>query len=188
MTSRRATSRCAWRRGDRGAVRLVDCSHRRHVRGHWGGDRNDPRPGRRSIVGTRFCVYGLNPKQLDRSNTASSFDRLRMERAAPTVARDRSRFVADSALEGSGFEPSVPLRECRRSEPLARKETSGVGNGVSSTGDRWFESGSLQRGVRCEPGFRGQLPLETVPGYARRLASYANHRIHHCRRPYRNPR
>jgi hypothetical protein len=43
------------------------------------------------------------------------------------------QFVPDSALEGSGFEPSVPLRECRRSEPLARKETSGVGNGVSST-------------------------------------------------------
>ncbi len=44
-----------------------------------------------------------------------------------------ANFVADSLLEGSGFEPSVPLRECRRSEPLARKETSGVGNGVSST-------------------------------------------------------
>src|SRR4029077_2327583 len=39
----------------------------------------------------------------------------------------------NSPLEGSGFEPSVPLKECRRSEPLARKETSGVGNGVSST-------------------------------------------------------
>ena len=43
------------------------------------------------------------------------------------------RFAPDSPLEGSGFEPSVPLRECRRSEPLAGKETSGVGNGVSST-------------------------------------------------------
>src|SRR5712671_2976052 len=47
-------SRCAWRRGDRGAVRLVDCPHRRHARGHWGGHRNDPGPGRRSPVGTRF--------------------------------------------------------------------------------------------------------------------------------------
>src|SRR4029077_1089656 len=52
------------------------------------------------------------------------------------------RFAPDSPLEGSGFEPSVPLRECRRSEPLARKETSGVGNGVSSTAEPmvriWF--------------------------------------------------
>ena len=45
----------------------------------------------------------------------------------------KTKFAADSALEGSGFGPSVPLKECRRSEPLARKETSGVGNGVSST-------------------------------------------------------
>src|SRR5947207_14122472 len=27
-----------------------------------------------------------------------------------------------SLLEGSGFEPSVPLGDCRRSEPLARKK------------------------------------------------------------------
>src|SRR5580693_8404212 len=69
----------------------------------------------------------------------------------PRVESEDVRFASDPPLEGSGFEPSVPLRECRRSEPLARKETSGVGNGVSSTGDRWFESGSLQRGVWREP-------------------------------------
>jgi len=59
-------SRCAWRPGDRGAVRLANCPHRRHARGHWGGHRNDLGPGRRSLLGTRFCVYGINPKQLDR--------------------------------------------------------------------------------------------------------------------------
>src|SRR4029077_9984317 len=58
------------------------------------------------------------------------------------------RFAPDSPLEGSGFEPSVPLRECRRSEPLARKETSGVGNGVSSTAEPmvriWFPPAESQ--------------------------------------------
>src|ERR1700720_3236549 len=49
----------------------------------------------------------------------------------PTPAK--MRFSCDSPLVGTGFEPSVPLRECRRSEPLARKETPGVGNGVSTT-------------------------------------------------------
>src|ERR1700682_4274211 len=48
------TSLCAWRPGDRGAVRLVDCPHWGHARGHWGGHRNDAGPGRRSLVGTRF--------------------------------------------------------------------------------------------------------------------------------------
>src|SRR5260370_30457584 len=47
-------SRCAWRPGDRGAVRLADCPHRRHARGHWGDHRNDAGPGRRSLVATRF--------------------------------------------------------------------------------------------------------------------------------------
>src|SRR5437868_12689323 len=42
----------------------------------------------------------------------------------------RPWFVADSALEGTGFEPSVPLGDCRRPEPLARKRTSGVGTAV----------------------------------------------------------
>jgi hypothetical protein len=35
---------------------------------------------------------------------------------------------------------------------------------LSSTGDRQFESFSLQRGVRCEPVFRGRIPSMVVEG------------------------
>ena len=31
------------------------------------------------------------------------------------------KFAVDSPVEGTGFEPSVPLGDCHRSEPLVRK-------------------------------------------------------------------
>src|SRR4029077_19494855 len=103
----------------------------------------------------------------------------------------RNRWSADSLLEGSGFEPSVPLprlwsiRAVRaemigQSTDVFRRDrefdvTALQGRlGTSSqsqcstdpgliagtwhrplflTRDRWFESGSLQRGVLCEPDF-----------------------------------
>jgi hypothetical protein len=46
-----------------------------------------------------------------------------------------------------------------------------VGGGASlddrlSRRDRRFESGSLQRGVWCEPDFRGRIPSMTVGDFA----------------------
>jgi len=94
------------------------------------------------------------------------------------------RFALDSALEGAGFEPSVPRQESRRFEPAsvprrggrcrrggygpggdrrpdrrppmarfrasAGKSNKTVSTSWSFTGDRWFESISLQRRVSCE--------------------------------------
>jgi hypothetical protein len=65
------------------------------------------------------------------------------------------RFVVDSPLEEAGFEPSVP-QECRprllfasAAQPFRRRAPTHF-----RERDRWFESGSLQRGVRCKPDFR----------------------------------
>src|ERR1700730_3350116 len=37
------------------------------------------------------------------------------------------------------------------------------------TRDRWFESGSLQRGVGCEPDFRGRVPSMAVGDFAKKF-------------------
>jgi hypothetical protein len=103
----------------------------------------------------------------------------------------KAKFAADSPLEGSGFEPSVPLprlssiRAVRaeiigRSTDVFRRDREFNVSALSTssqsqcstapgliagtwhrplflTRDRWFESGSLQRRVRCEPDFRGRI-------------------------------
>ena len=68
------------------------------------------------------------------------------------------RFALDSALEGDGFEPSVPSTK----EPffVAEGELRGP-NGGSQKGlflmrYRWFESISLQERVHCELDRRGR--------------------------------
>src|SRR6266446_9861578 len=83
------TSLCAWRRRDRGAVRLVDCPHRRHARGHCGGHRNDPRPGCRSRVETRFL------RLWDQSQSARSVSR-RFTMAGAKDDRRDAHVLADS--------------------------------------------------------------------------------------------
>src|ERR1700730_7386464 len=106
----------------------------------------------------------------------------------------RNRWFADSPLEGTGFEPSVPRRE-KWSMPSSSDQTRvgrtlTLGGGAESSregrdielsvspkdiptspydlcanrsdrrqsreGDLWFESTSLQQGVRCEPDFRSE--------------------------------
>src|SRR6266404_375709 len=87
-------------------------------------------------------------------------------------------FAPDSPLEGDGFELSVPGRAVRPFGPgegaFQRSGVRPIGLGfregsversAETTRDdpdgeypkrnRWFESGSLQRGVNCEPEFRG---------------------------------
>ena len=58
-------------------------------------------------------------------------------------------FAPDSPLEGDGFEPSVPVA---REPAILRKVNWGDRRGSQKNfaGYRWFESISLQRGVRCE--------------------------------------
>jgi hypothetical protein len=80
------------------------------------------------------------------------------------------QFAEDSPLEGGGFEPSVPLGDCRRSEPLARKQTPGVGTAVPLRRDRWFESGSLHReSVLTSAPPRNRLTTPTWRRYAHGL-------------------
>src|SRR6516162_8435340 len=84
----------------------------------------------------------------------------------------RDRFATDSPLEGDGFEPSVPLFE-RVLSALPNGDAGPIGwmgslspgrlarrrslradpfsTAVSLRRDRWFESVSLHRRVRCEP-------------------------------------
>src|ERR1700720_3946143 len=109
-------SRCAWRPGDRGAVRLADCPHRRHARGHWGGHRNDAGPGRRSLVGTRFlCVYGINPKQLDRFRDRFTVAGAKDDRRDAHVLGDSLRTDRHAFRRLSNDEPViVKLREWSR--------------------------------------------------------------------------
>ena len=65
------------------------------------------------------------------------------------VARTRVGFALDSLLEGDGFEPSVPGRETVK--PIMGGRTAFSKMRADLLGNRKFESGSLQRGVCCEP-------------------------------------
>jgi hypothetical protein len=64
-------------------------------------------------------------------------------------ARPKVRFARDSALEGGGFEPSVPGRETVK--PSRGNEPSCLEKRADLFWNRRFESTSLQRGVRNEP-------------------------------------
>src|SRR4029077_17854186 len=71
------------------------------------------------------------------------------------TGREGRRF-ADSAVEGDGFEPSVPGTK----EPVfvaegeLRDRTGATKKVLFLMRYRWFESISLQRGVRCKPDSR----------------------------------
>src|SRR5205823_5015823 len=106
----------------RGAVRLVDCPHRRHARGHWGGHRNDPRPVVEALLERGFCVYGINPKQLDRfrdrftvAGAKSLPSRKRDDRRDARVLADSLRTDRHAFRHLSNDEPViVKLREWSR--------------------------------------------------------------------------
>ena len=58
---------------------------------------------------------------------------------------------AESSLEGRDIELSVSPKDIRTSPyDLCANRSD---RRQSREGDRWFESTSLQRGVRCEPGY-----------------------------------
>jgi len=87
------------------------------------------------------------------------------------------KFAVDSLLEGDGFEPSVPRKRNNFSRPppfdppqfAFRKR-----NRLLRTRNRWFESTSLQRGVHCEPDFRGrELPGSLSAHHAQREGGLA---------------
>jgi hypothetical protein len=61
---------------------------------------------------------------------------------------------AEVSLEGGDIELSVSPKDIRTSPyDLCANRSD---RRQSRKGDRWFESTSLQRGVRCEPDFRGE--------------------------------
>jgi hypothetical protein len=66
------------------------------------------------------------------------------------------RFALDSALEGDGFEPSVPHKKQPFLAAPVRSPQFAFRNKkrLFRARDRWFESISLQRGVQCEPDVR----------------------------------
>ena len=48
--------------------------------------------------------------------------------------------------------------------------------GISFEGDQQFESVFLQRGVWCEPDFRGRIPSMTVGDFANARGEFASRR------------
>jgi ABC transporter substrate binding protein len=83
----------------------------------------------------------------------------------------------DSPLEEAGFEPSVPRDTTKFSMPANVTYAWFPARGKVDANEyrhhedagrlprnRWFESYSLQRGVRCEPDFSGTNPIDDRPG------------------------
>ena len=77
----------------------------------------------------------------------ATFDNPRMPlvRAYRTAAMQEANFVADSLLEGDGFEPSVPHKKQPFLAAPVRFRNSPSATKTGPFGDRWFESISLQR-------------------------------------------
>jgi hypothetical protein len=76
-----------------------------------------------------------------------------MRRFLPT--RSLIRFALDSALEGDGFEPSVPRQVFLAAPSIPAQFTFRNINRLASDRDRWFESISLQQPVSLTGEFRG---------------------------------
>jgi len=81
----------------------------------------------------------------------------------------RVRFATDSSLEGDGFELFAGGRWIRTFGSWSRDRQTVMGDGTAFSkteadlfGNRKFESISLQRGVDCEPDFRGRILSMTV--------------------------
>src|SRR5438874_8850028 len=82
------------------------------------------------------------------------------------------RFATDSRWRKQNSNHRSPSRGCRLI--LGEEKGPAVDQIVSKdavlfTGDQWFESGSLQRRVRCEPVSRGNSPsyVERSRGFPR---------------------
>src|SRR6266404_8368645 len=83
-----------------------------------------------------------------------------------TAIAGRTGFAQDSSLEGTGFEPSVPRDTTNPSSRLwlvpanrkvGAKENRHTKRRALPPRNRWFESCSLRRRVRCEPDFGANL-------------------------------
>src|SRR5207253_164781 len=75
------------------------------------------------------------------------------------------RFATDSRWRKQNSNHRSPSRGCRLI--LGEEKGPAVDQIVSKdavlfTGDQWFESGSLQWRVSCEPDFRGRIPSMIV--------------------------
>jgi Transposase len=91
---------------------LVDCPHRRHARGHWGGNRNDPGPLVEALLERGFRVYGINPKQLDRFRDRFTVAGAKDDRRDAHVLGDSLRTDRHAFRRLSNDEPViVKLRE-----------------------------------------------------------------------------
>jgi hypothetical protein len=71
---------------------------------------------------------------------------------------------AESSLDGRDIELSVSPKDIRTSPYDLSANRSD--RRQSREGDRWFESGSLQRGVWCEHDFRERIPSMTGKDFA----------------------
>jgi hypothetical protein len=123
----------------------------------------------RSLAGERvrsFTIVTTTPNELcaelhDRIPVVLNSAAMRGDRTRSLTrmeAPPRSCFVADSPLEGNGFELPVPGREAVNRDG---RRTGCPEIGTDLLRNRRFESISLQQRVRCEPDLR-TLPSMTV--------------------------
>ena len=104
----------------------------------------------------RFRRSGRAPARLCRPHRQPSraYPREMCGSSPATAAALRD---SDCPLEGDGFEPSVPHTKQPFSLPRSVPQFAFRDkNRLFRARDRWFESISLQRGVRCEPRAPGR--------------------------------
>src|SRR5947208_3693902 len=109
------TSHCAWRPGDRGVVRLVDCSHGGTPEVIGVSIEMTQGPVVEALLERGFCVYGINPKQLDRFRDRFTVAGAKDDRRDAHVLADSLRTDRHAFRRLSTAEPViVKLREWSR--------------------------------------------------------------------------
>jgi Transposase len=96
--------------------------NRRHTRGHWGGDRNGARSGRRSLVGTRFL------RLWDQSQAAPPAAPQGLEQCRGIGVAGGLRLAVEIGLVGperrhgrGDYVQPRPVRVSRRTAPRSRR-------------------------------------------------------------------
>ena len=107
--------------------------------------RADKREQEMAVLDKCIELYFFAARSAKKRRTLAlpSFNRQRQPRI------EEVRFAADSPLEESGFEPSVPRKA--PGVPAVPALVRAVFRLEGSRRNRWFESGSLQQRVRTKP-------------------------------------
>ena len=133
------------------------------------------------LVVPRFYRVSLRHNMLVGGHASSTATYLDLPAAPRFAGSPQGRFAADSALEGDGFEPSVPRQVSLAAPSIPAQFTSLNINRLARDRDRWFESISLHRRISCEPE-EGLvwLSAQIIAPLWRRLDSNGPRRYRRC--------